>query len=222
MKLVQRKMKTIRLAFNAHTGDITVSAPMQVSEAKVIQFIQPKLPWIEKHVALYEARGKQPKYEYLSGEMHYLEGQLYQLIVIDNSPINRISIKAGNNIEFQVVTGSSSFQREIMFYNWYRARLAPRVAPLLEKWTAIMGVQVTKWSIKRMKSRWGSCNTKKGNICINLELAKKPDHLLEYLVVHELAHLLEASHNSVFKAVMDRFLPDWRIRKAELNARHSG
>jgi hypothetical protein len=92
---------------------------------------------------------------------------------------------------------------------------------MIDKWAVSMGVQVSKWGIKKMKSRWGSCNTRKGNIWVSLELAKKSDRLLEYLVVHELVHLLEASHNSIFKALMDGFLPDWRTRKAELNEKQA-
>ncbi|PKN73563.1 MAG: metal-dependent hydrolase [Candidatus Cloacimonetes bacterium HGW-Cloacimonetes-3] len=219
--LIHRKMKHIRLTYNAATGRITVSAPIGVSEALIKQFVQPKLPWIEKHVALFEAKGKQQQCEYISGEQHFLEGIAYQLRVIENCSVNRISLAAGDIIELRVMPGSTCKHREILMDTWYRARLAHRTASMIDKWAVSMGVQVSKWGIKKMKSRWGSCNTRKGNIWVSLELAKKSDRLLEYLVVHELVHLLEASHNSIFKALMDGFLPDWRTRKAELNEKQA-
>jgi predicted metal-dependent hydrolase len=117
------------------------------------------------------------------------------------------------------VAGATIANRENQMYNWYRARLEQRAKPMLARWQNVMNVQLNEWGIKKMKSRWGSCNTRAKRIWINTELARKSDRLLEYLIVHELAHLLEASHNEVFKAYMDKFIPDWRQRRRELNGK---
>lgn len=162
--ITYKKMKTIRLAFNATTGELKVSAPAGMSEALLKQFLQHRQSWIDKHVAMFEAQVKPHANRYVSGEQHYLEGKAYELQVIENASINRIIIEADGIIMLFVVHGFTAKQRETLIYALYRVRLIQRVTPLIEKWQNIMNVKATKWGVKRMKSRWGSCNTKTGTL----------------------------------------------------------
>ncbi|MDD2229727.1 MAG: SprT family zinc-dependent metalloprotease [Candidatus Cloacimonetes bacterium] len=218
INVVHKKMKSIRLAINASTGQIRISAPFHISEQQIRHFVESKLAWLEKHTVAVKPTTFTTK-KYINGETHFLEGKEYQLCLIENSAINKISIKGNATIEMRTIAGATAAKRETQMYNWYRARLEQKVNPLITYWQKVMNVQLNEWGIKKMKSRWGSCNTKAKRIWINTELAKKPDRLLEYLIVHELAHLLEASHNEVFKAYMDKFIPDWRQRRRELNGK---
>jgi predicted metal-dependent hydrolase len=152
---------------------------------------------------------------YLDAEQIMLAGKSYTLRVLENQSCNRIVLEH-EQIVLLMVTDMSLRQRTALFDAWYRINLASRIEPLLHYWQRIMAQEISTWSIMKMKSRWGSCNTRKRSILFNLELAKLSDCLLEYVVVHELAHLIEPSHNHVFKSVVEHFLPDWKGRKAML------
>lgn len=155
--------------------------------------------------------------EYITGESHYLEGRRYLLNVISGSSINMIKLRNNTHIDLYVKADTPIWHRPVMIQEWYRARLKVRIEPLIIKWQETFGVQINDWSVKQMKTRWGTCNTKAKRIWINLELAKKPEDCLEYIIVHELLHLLERNHNDVFRAYMDKYLPDWKVRKDMLN-----
>ncbi|MCK9309637.1 MAG: M48 family metallopeptidase [Candidatus Cloacimonetes bacterium] len=218
INVVHKQMKTIRLAISASTGQIRISAPFHISEQQIRHFVESKLAWIEKHTVAVKPLASTAR-KYINGESHFLEGKEFQLSLIENSSINKVSLISDTTIEMRSVAGTTIANRENQMYNWYRARLEQRAKPILARWQNVMNVQLNEWGIKKMKSRWGSCNTRAKRIWINTELARKSDRLLEYLIVHELAHLLEASHNEVFKAYMDKFIPDWRQRRRELNGK---
>jgi len=128
-----------------------------------------------------------------------------------------IKIRGNTHIDLYEKPGTPIVHRPLMMQEWYRARLKARIEPLIRKWQEIIGVQIKEWSVKKMKTRWGTCNIKAKRIWINLELAKKPEDCLEYIIVHELLHLIEKHHNDNFKALMNKYLPDWRVRKDLLN-----
>lgn len=104
-----------------------------------------------------------------------------------------------------------------MLLRWYRAQLKALIPPLLDKWQPVLGVQVAEWGVKKMKTKWGSCNSNDRRIWLNLELAKKPVQCLEYIIVHEIVHLMERHHNDRFRTLMDQFMPKWRLRRDALN-----
>lgn len=145
-------------------------------------------------------------------------GQRYRLRVHERDAPARVAVRGVASLDLFVRPGAGAEQREATLLHWYREQLKDLIPPLLEKWQAILGVQAIHWGIKKMKTKWGSCNVKAGRIWLNLELAKKPVVCLEYIVVHELVHLLERNHTERFNALMDGFLPDWTSRRALLNS----
>lgn len=152
----------------------------------------------------------------VSGECHYLWGKRHRLNVIERS--DRHKIKTGRDrIHLYVNAGTSLENRALVLSEYYRAVLKERIENQLVYWQKEIGVAPTAWGVKKMKTKWGSCNTEAQRIWLNLELAKKPPECLEYILVHELVHLLERKHNDGFMAYMDKYLPDWRERRVLLN-----
>lgn len=144
--------------------------------------------------------------------------QRYRLRVIACNGPPKVVVRGHGKIELHVRGELSPEQRERVLLSWYRQRLSELIPPLLEKWQNALGVQPREWAIRKMKTKWGACNMEARRIWLNLELAKKPVQCLEYIVVHELVHLLERHHNETFSALMSEFLPQWKTRRAELNA----
>lgn len=210
IELERKRVKNINLAVYPATGRIRVSVPLRMDEERVRQFLQSRLGWIERQLAKVKPQVSQ---SYESGSTHQLEGKSFILNLIPDASSNRIQLQEGH-IDLYLKPGRSSEHVAKLLQEWYRARLKARVQPLMNKWQRILGVQVSAWNIKQMKTKWGSCNTRDKRIWLNLELAKKCDAYLEYVIVHELVHLLERGHNARFYGLLDKYLPDWRQRKA--------
>ena len=152
----------------------------------------------------------------VSGESHYFLGRRYRLRVHEEDGPARVAVRGLRVLDLFVRPGATATQREAVLLRWYREQLKALIPPLLEKWQPVLGVQAADWGIKKMKTKWGTCNIDARRIWLNLELAKKPVQCLEYIVVHELVHLLERHHGERFTSLMDRYLPDWPSRRAEL------
>lgn len=213
--LTLRKMKSIRLRIDRSNGNIMLSAPLGTSQAVLEQFLSGRLPWIENTLKNLQNSGYTGDERLHDGDCLWLEGKQYRLKIVPNSLLNKISME-GEALCMYCRDDCSPPQQEALLAAWYRVRLEQRALFLIKKWMPIMGVNPGKLSIKQMKSRWGSCNIRNHSINLNLQLARWSDYVLEYIVVHELAHLLEPSHNEVFKQIVSRFLPDWQARKAKL------
>jgi predicted metal-dependent hydrolase len=155
--------------------------------------------------------------EMVSGESHYFLGRRYRMTVTRHDGPETVLLRSAARMELCVRPESGCGQRQRVLQWWYREQLRALVRPLVAKWEPILGVQVAEWGIKKMKTRWGSCNGTAGRIWLNLELAKKPPQCLEYIVVHEMTHLLELRHNERFRAYLDKFMPQWRLYREELN-----
>ncbi len=153
----------------------------------------------------------------VSGESHYVLGWRYRLRVVASSGPGRVVLRHRSILELHVRRDLDAMERERVLRHWYRMRLRELIPPLLTKWEVVLGVYAVGWGIKKMKTKWGSCSLAAGRIWLNLELAKKPVQCLEYLIVHELAHLIEPHHNDRFASIMDTHLPAWRVARAELN-----
>ena len=154
----------------------------------------------------------------VNGESHYFLGQRYRLRVHEHEAPARVAVRGIASLDLFVRPGASAEQREAVLLHWYREQLKALIPPLLERWQPILGVQARAWGIKKMKTKWGSCNPTAKRLWFNLELAKKPAMCLEYLVVHELVHLLERNHTERFTTLMDGFLPNWSVCRATLNS----
>ncbi len=193
-----------------------VAAPLVVSDDAVRLEVIRKLGWITKQQARFDAQPRQSAREMVNGESHYFLGRRYRLRVVEHHAPARV----GRGIAFldlYVRPATSAVPRERILQQWDREQLKALIPPLLEKWQPVIGVQVADWGVKRMKTKWGSCNIVARRIWFNLELAKKPAQCLEYVAVHELVHLMERHHNARFRALMDQFMPQWRLHRDGLN-----
>jgi hypothetical protein len=152
----------------------------------------------------------------VSGESHWYLGRRYRLRVVEAPGRPSITIVNHSTMELRCLPGTTAERRSASLERWYRRRLREIVPPMLETWAPVLGVEVSDWRIRKMKTKWGSCRATERRIWMNVELAKKPRRCLEYIVVHELAHLIERRHNGRFQSLLDRSLPRWQLLRAEL------
>lgn len=216
IELEKKRIKNMYLRILPPEGRVYISAPMKMSEEEISRFVISKMEWILHQKAKLERRPFQPELQFITGEQLYIWGSTYHLLLREATSRNRIDI-IGDEIILYTKSDSTREQREKLLNIWYRKALEAEIPFLLARWEKTIGVSSSGFHIRDMKTRWGTCNIRTKQICLNLQLARKPMKCLEYVVVHELVHLLEQSHNKVFKAYMDRFLPEWRSIKRELN-----
>lgn len=214
--VVRKNIKNLRLTVYPPDGRVRIAAPLHANDEAVHEFVISKLAWIKKHQAKFASQVRPAPLEYVSGESHYYQGERYFLNVIDQPGAPKVVIRDQSTLNLYVRPESDLVQRRGVMNAWYRQQLKAQIPPLIEKWQPIMGVTVQAWGVKQMKTRWGTCNIRARRIWLNLELAKRPPRCLEYIVVHEMVHLLERLHNARFRAFMDQFLPHWRSCKEEL------
>ncbi len=217
VKVVRKAIKNVHLRVYPPEGRVRVSAPTALSDDAVRQVVAAKLDWIRKQQARLAGREQQSAPQYVSGERHEYGGRRYVLNVVYRDGPPAVRLRDGTTVDLCVRPGSDAAQRERVLLGWYRAQLRELIPPLIARWEPILGVQVAEWGVKAMKTRWGSCNTQARRIWLNLDLVRKPPSYLEYVVVHEMVHLLERGHGPRFRALMDRFLPGWRETRKALN-----
>jgi len=216
-EIVRKEIKNMHLGVYPPTGRIRVAVPLKTSDESIRLLIVSKIPWIKKQQAKFINQERQSKRDYISGESHYFLGRRYLLKVIDIEPIPRVEIKRKTRINLYVKPNSTQQHREKLLDNWYRLEIKKQIEFLGDKWSKIIGIKANKISVRKMKTKWGTCNPRSRRILLNLELAKKPSHCLEYVFVHEMIHLLEKKHSVKFQNYMDKFLPKWKQLKQELN-----
>lgn len=217
VSVVRKAIKNLHLGVYPPDGHVRVAVPLAVSDAAVRVAVIGNLRWIRRQQAAFEQQARVSEREMVSGESHYFLGRRYRLDLIETRGKNGVVLRNRRIMELHARPELTAKQRERVLHRWYRERLRELAPPLLETWQAALGVTVEEWGIKKMKTRWGSCNAKVGRVWLNLELAKKPPECLEYIVVHELAHLLVRHHDDRFHALMDRHLPTWRFTRKMLN-----
>lgn len=215
--VVRKAIKNLHLGVYPPDGRVRVAVPLAVSDEAIRLAVIGKLGWIKRQRKGFAGQARQSEREMVSGESHYFLGRRYRLRVTEHDGPARIAVRNKTSMELIVRPESGIEQRDQVLQRWYRAQLKALIPPLLEKWQPILGVHVEDWGVKKMKTKWGSCNVEARRIWFNLELAKKPARSLEYIAVHEMIHLLERNHNDRFTALMDKFLPTWRECRAELN-----
>lgn len=215
--VVRKRIKNLHLSVLPPLGRVRVTAPLAMKDDAIRALLATRLSWIKKQQTKFEGQERQTRREYVSGESHYFWGKRYRLEVRYENKPSSISLKGKNKIILSVRLHSNRTKRERVMMDWYRKELRAVASVLLVRWQKKIGVQVSGWGIKRMKTRWGTCNHKASRIWLNLELAKKPEHCLNFIIAHEMTHILERNHNDRFKAYMDTFMPRWRQYKDELN-----
>ena len=221
VEVVRKDIKNLHLGVYPPNGRVRVAAPLVVSNEAVRLAVIDKLGWIKRQKAKFAEQPRQSQREMVNGESHYFLGLRYRLRVHEQDAPAKVVVRGVASLDLFVRPGTSAEQREAVLLRWHREQLKALIPPLLEKWQAVLGVQVTDWGVKKMKTKWGSCNPVSRRIWFNLELAKKPVQCLEYIVVHELVHLLERHHNERFAALVEKHVPQWRhyremLKKAPL------
>lgn len=214
--VVRKDIKNLHLGVYPPTGRVRIAAPLALSDDAIRLAVIDKLAWIKRQRAAFASQPRQSKREMVSGESHYFLGRRYRLRVHEHEAPPRVAIRGLRMLDLFVRPGTGADQRLSVLERWYRARLKELIPALLDKWQRPLGVRVSGWGVKKMKTKWGTCTVDARRIWLNLELAKKPLPCIEYIVVHELVHLRERHHGGGFTRLMDRHLPDWRQRRAEL------
>lgn len=217
VEVVRKSIKNLHMGVYPPDGRVRVAAPLTVSDDAVRLAVIGKLGWIKRQKAKFENQPRQSRREMVSGESHYFLGRRYRLRVIEHDGPGKVSLRGSSIMELQVRPGTSAEGREKILQRWSRAELKILIQPLIEKWQPVLGVQVDAWGVKKMKTKWGSCNPANSRIWLNLELVKTPVHCLEYIIVHEMVHFLERNHGDQFIELMDQFMPMWRQHREELN-----
>ena len=216
VNVVLKDIKHVHLSVYPPTGRVHISAPKRMSIETIRVFAISKLDWIKEQQAKLRRQEREPPRDYVDRESHDVWGKRYLLLVSESEEPPSIELKHGRMV-LQVRPTTDEGKRQSLVEGWYREQIKAAVTPLLAKWQPQMNMAVERVYVRRMKTRWGSCNYKARTIRLNTELAKKPPECLEYVVVHELVHLLEATHNARFIALMDRFMPLWKDHRQVLN-----
>jgi predicted metal-dependent hydrolase len=213
--VVRKNIRHIHLRVCPPNGSARISAPLRMSLDVIRAFAISRVNWVRKHQQRMRERPQAMPLEYVDGESHYLWGRPYLLQVRETDASAKVELRDGMLI-LRVRTGAKTRKKQLLLDEWYRDRLMEALPELAGKWERLTGVKAGRYSARKMKTRWGSCNPRTGDIRLNTELAKKSRECLEYVLVHELVHVLEPSHNHRFKALMDRFMPAWRAARKRL------
>lgn len=219
VQVLRKGIKNLHLGVYPPNGRVRVAAPLAVSNESVRLAVIGKLGWILRQRRKFLAQPRQSKREMVSGESHYFMGRRYRLHVVESEGSDAQGVKKRpTTIELNVRAGAGLAGRVAVLDAWYREQLREIAGALIEKWQQRLGVEVVDWGIKRMKTKWGACNADAGRVWLNLELVKSPPECIEYIVVHELVHLLARRHDERFFVLMDRHVPGWRARRDLLNS----
>jgi predicted metal-dependent hydrolase len=215
LDLQRKAIKNLHISVLPPEGKVRVSAPEQLSDTAIRMAVVKRIAWIRQQQADFAAQPRQSEREMCTGETHYLWGRGYRLDITTAEQVS-VKLKAGRIVLASKAPVDSDKRQELL-HSWYRQLLRKRIEPLMQQWQERLGVTVSFVGIKRMKTKWGSCNASTGRIWLNLELVKKPPECLEFIIVHELVHLLERHHNERFKAIMHKHLPKWPEYRRTLN-----
>lgn len=217
VEVVRKDIKNLHVGVYPPNGRVRVAVPLCLDDDAVRLAVISRLAWIRRRQVEFEDQNRQSPREFVTGESHYFEGKRYRLNVIEHNGPPTFRLLNNTTMELGIRANADRNAREAVLYSWYRDRLRDRVPPLIANWEPKLGVIVKEVRIRKMKTRWGSCNPESRRVWLNLELAKKSVSCLAYVFVHEMVHLIECSHNDRFWGLMDRFMPKWRLHRDELN-----
>lgn len=216
-EIVRKDIKNLHVGVYPPNGRVRVAVPLRLDDDAVRLALISRLGWIRRQQAGFENQDRQSQREFVTGESHYFNGRRYRLDVIEHHGLPAVRLRNKTTMELRIGLDADRGTREAVVHRWYRRWLRNQIPTLLETWEPNVGATVNDVRIKKMKTRWGSCNAELGRIWLNLELAKKPSTCLAYILVHEMVHFLERDHNDRFRELMDRMMPQWRLHRDELN-----
>lgn len=216
VQVIHKDIKNIHLSVYPPAGRVRIAAPLRMKLDTIRVFAISKLGWIKQQQKKLQAQERETPREYLDRESHYVWGKRYLLKLSENAEAPGVELKH-KQLHLRLRAQADEAQKQATLAAWYREQLKQAIPALIAKWEPLLGVKVERFYVRKMKTKWGSCQPARKSIRLNLELAKKPPNCLEYIVVHEMAHLLEATHNHRFIALMDKFMPHWRNHRDELN-----
>ena len=216
VEVVKKSIKNLHLTVHPPQGRVHIVAPERMQLDTIRLYAISKLPWLRRQIAELQAQARESSREYVNRESHFVWGSRYLLKVVERETAPTIELHK-RQLVLAVRLGTSEPQRHEILAAWHRAQIRTAVSPLLAKWQRILKVEVRGIFVRQMKTKWGSCNPKKATIRFNTELAKKPLACLEYVLVHELAHLVEPTHSDRFRAILSRHLPNWPHLRNQLN-----
>ena len=218
VEIRRKAIKNLHVGVYPPDGKVRVAAPAHLDDEAVRLAIVSRLSWIRRQQKGFVEQERQSPRDMVTGESHYFAGRRYRLDVIKHAGRPAVRLRGNHTLELKVSPGTDQKQRRHILERWYRQALKSRIPELLARWEPIVNVKVSECRVKKMKTKWGSCNAQAGRIWLNLELAKKPESCVEYILVHEMIHFFERHHNERFRELMDHFMPDWRTRRDQLNA----
>ncbi|MER5529598.1 SprT family zinc-dependent metalloprotease [Streptomyces sp. NPDC002677] len=216
VEVIYKNIKNLHIGVYPPLGRVRVAAPHQLDNEQVRLAVIQRLPWIKEQREQFRSAARQSTREMVTGESHYVWGVRRRMKVVERPGRAHFELD-GERLLLYVPVGTTAERRRELLDRWYRAQLRHVIPGLIVKWEAVLEVSVPQWNIKRMKTKWGSCNRETGRIWFNVELAKKPPGCLEYIVVHEMTHYLERNHDQRFTKLMERFMPNWRSLRDQLN-----
>ncbi len=217
MEVVRKDIKNLHVGVYPPSGRVRVAAPLRLDDDAVRLAVISRLGWIRRQQAMFAQQDRQSQREFVSGESHYFKGRRYRLDVFECGGRPPVRLTNNTTMTLHVRPGSDRAAREAVLNQWYRRQLRARLPALIAKWEPKIGVRVGEVRIKKMKTCWGSCNQEARRIWLNLELAKKQPSCLEYILLHEMGHLIERHHNEQFLDLMDGHMPQWRMHRDALN-----
>lgn len=215
--VIYKDIKNLHIGVYPPLGRVRVAAPNRFDDDAIRLAVIKRLPWIRQQRQQFKNAERQSEREMVTGESHYLWGSRYRLKIVDRPGRTHFEVD-GDRLVLYTPPGRDSTSLRKALDGWYREQLRHVLPVVIARWEGKLGLSVPKWTIRRMKTKWGSCNRETRHICFNTELAKKHPDCLEYIVVHEMTHYLERGHGARFIKRMDSVMPDWRIRRDQLNA----
>lgn len=216
LDVVQKNIRNVHLSVHPPNGRVTVAAPLHMKPDTIRVFAVSKLGWIKQQQKKFREQERETPREFLDRESHYVWGKRYLLTLKDADHSPRVELKP-RRLVMTVRPGTSPAKRSEILDAWYRDQLREAIPEIIARWEPIIGVRVARFFIQRMKTKWGSCTPASRNIRLNTDLARKPRECLEYIVVHEMVHLCEPTHNERFVTLMNQFMPGWKQFRQLLN-----
>lgn len=214
--VVRKDIQNVHLSVHPPTGRVTIAAPSHMSLDTIRVFAITKMSWIRKQQKTLQNQQREAPREFLDRESHYVWGKRYLLKILKVDSPPAVELKHRTMI-LSVRPASGQEKCQEILDAWHRQQLREAALPIIAVWEKRLGVKVKRLFIQKMKTKWGSCNHSAAHIRLNTELVKKPKKMLEYVIVHEMAHLLEPNHSERFVAILDKHYPTWREARAELN-----